>query len=51
MKIVSSKNKLKLFKVYNPPKLGAIFNKILKSGYIAEGEYVAKFKKIRYIFK
>ena len=50
MKIVSSKNKLKLFKVYNPPKLGAIFNKILRSGYVAEGEYVAKFKKKLGIF-
>ena len=45
-----AKNKLKLFKVYNPPKLGAIFNKILKSGYIAEGEYVTKFKKKLGIF-
>lgn len=50
MKILSSKNKLKLFKVYNPPKLGAIFKKILKSGYIAEGEYVTKFKKKLGIF-
>ena len=36
--------KIKLFKVYNPPKLDVIFTKILRSGYIAEGKYVAKFK-------
>ena len=36
---------IKLFKVFNPPKLDLIFNKILRSGYVAEGEYVSKFKK------
>ena len=42
--------KIKLFKVFNPPKLDAIFNKILRSGYIAEGEYVTKFKNKLGIF-
>lgn len=42
--------KIKLFKVFNPPKLDVIFNKILRSGYVAEGEYVEKFKNKLGIF-